>query len=302
MNTPPSPANTYHTTVVFADVAGSSKLYKEVGNDEANRRIGEVVQRIMEATRQHDGIVVKTIGDEVMCHFPDANQACDAVIALQHIGEQTLPLRIGMAWGNIIEKEADIFGEAVNDAAAVAKIARARQIITTDEFKQQLDVVHACKLSRFDEVKLKGGQASTTLYRIEWEIGHATQSIAKQTVIMAAVGNIQNQLIISFHLPNGKTDSITLTPKNVPLHIGRDSTQCQLPIDSPLASRDHCHIDYQYGKFVLVDHSTNGTYVKNNDGPQVYLRRQESPLIGKGEISLGEQVNVSNPLVVHFTG
>lgn len=302
MNTPSSPTNTYLTTVVFADVAGSSKLYKEVGNDEANRRIGDVVKRIMEVTGQHDGVVIKTIGDEVMCHFPDANRACDAVIALQHIGEQTLPLRIGLAWGTVIEKEADIFGEAVNDAAAVTKIARARQIITTDTFKQQLNEVNAHKLSRFDEVKLKGGQASTTLYRIEWEIGHATQSIAKQTVIMAAVGNIQNQLIVSFHLPNGKTDSITLTPKNVPLHIGRDNIQCQLAIDSPLASRDHCHIDYQYGKFVLVDHSTNGTYVKNTDGPQVYLRRQESPLIGKGEISLGEQVNVSNPLVVHFTG
>lgn len=302
MNTSSAPTNTYLTTVVFADVAGSSKLYKEAGNDEANRRIGEVVQRIMDATRQHDGIVIKTIGDEVMCHFPDANRAYEAVIALQHIGAQTLPLRIGMAWGNVIDKDADIFGEAVNDAAAVAKIARARQIITTEDFKNQLNAANTSKLSRFDEVKLKGDQITTTLYRIEWEIGHATQSIAKQTVIMAAVGNIQNQLMVSFHLPNGKTDSIALTPKNVPLHIGRDNTQCQLAIDSPLASRDHCHIDYQYGKFVLVDHSTNGTYVKNTDGPQIYLRRQESPLIGKGEISLGEQVDVSNPLVIHFTG
>jgi len=295
------PPHTYLTTVVFADVAGSSKLYKELGNDEANRRIGDVVEQIMEATRQHDGTVVKTIGDEVMCHFRDANRACDAVIALQHIGEQTLPLRIGLAWGTVIEKDADIFGEAVNDAAAVTKIARARQIITTDEFRQQLSAVHASKLSRFDEVKLKGGQASTTLYRVEWEVGQATQSIAKQTVIMAAVASVQNQLIVSFHLPDGKTDSITLTPKNVPLHIGRDNTQCQLAIDSPLASRDHCHIDYQYGKFVLMDHSTNGTYVKTTDGPPIYLRRQESPLIGKGEISLGEQVNIGNPLVIHFS-
>src|SRR5690606_40241509 len=98
------------------------------------------------------------IGDEVMCHFPDANRACEAVIALQRIGEQSLPLRIGVAWGAVIEKESDIFGEAVNDAAAVTKIARARQIITTDAFKEQLNAANAGKLSRFDEVRLKGGQ------------------------------------------------------------------------------------------------------------------------------------------------
>ncbi len=293
---------TYTTTVVFADIAGSSRLYKEAGNDEANRRIGHVIQKVMHAAQQQGGVVIKTIGDEVMCHFTEATQAFEAVIAMQKIGEQTLPLRIGMAWGTVIEKEADIFGEAVNDAAAVAKIARARQIIVTENFKQQLQAHHANRLSRFDEVKLKGGQAATALYRLEWETQTATQGVAKQTVIMAAVGNIQNQLIVSFHLPNGKTSSITLTPQNVPLHIGRDNTQCQLFIDSSLASRDHCHIDYQYGKFVLVDHSTNGTYVKHAEGPQIYLRRQESPLIGKGEISLGEQATASSPFIIHFLG
>lgn len=293
-------ASHYSTTVVFADVSGSSRLYKEVGNDEANRRISDILNRITETTRQHQGVVIKTIGDELMCHFRDANQACEAVIAMQRIGEQTLPLRIGMAWGDVIENNADIFGEAVNDAAAVAKIARARQIIATENFRAQLQPQLAARLSHFDEVKLKGGAAATRLYRIEWENIHATQAVAKQTVIMAAIGSIQNQLQVSFHLPDGRTDCITLGPKDVPLHIGRDNSQCKLVVDSPMASRDHCHIDYQYGKFVLIDHSTNGTYIKSGDGPQVYLRRQESPLLGKGEISLGEQAGSNQRFVIHF--
>lgn len=298
-----SSPNRYSTTVVFADVAGSSRLYKEVGNDEANRRIGEIVRRVIEIIRQYQGHVVKTIGDEVMCHFRNADQAYEAVIAMQKAGAITLPLRIGLSYGEVLEKDADIFGEAVNDAAAVTKIARARQIITTEFFKQQLQQVHAGKLSRFDEVKLKGGQHSTALYRLEWEELTGTHGAIKQTVIMSAVGTLQNQLVISFRLQDGKTDSITLSSsKNVPLHIGRDNTQCRLAVDSPLASRDHCHIDYQYGKFVLVDHSTNGTYVKNGDGPQVYLRRQEAPLIGRGEISLGEPVGSHPEFTIYFSG
>jgi len=251
--------------------------------------------------RDHHGIVIKTIGDEVMCHFTKADNACAAAIGFQRIGEETLPIRVGMAWGNVIEKDADLFGQAVNDAAAVGKIARGRQIIVTDEFKNNLSPDNAKKLSVFDQVKLKGGETTSTIYRVDWETHTNIQPAAKQTVIMASLGALQTQLAVSFIKADGNASTITLTPKNVPLHIGRDEN-CKLVTPSPLASRDHCHIDYQYGKFVLVDHSTNGTYVKNAEGQQVYLRRQETPLLGSGEIGLGQQLNPDNQFVIKFHG
>ena len=292
---------TYSTTVVFADVAGSSKLYKQVGNDEANRHISDVVDRLINSTRQHRGVVIKTIGDEVMCHFLNANDACLAAIDYQHIGEETLPIRVGMACGNVIEKDADIFGQAVNDAAAVAKIARGRQIITTEEFKALLLPEHASQLSIYDEVKLKGGVHSTKLFRIEWESPENSQSSGSDhTVFMANVSDIQTQLVLSYIDGSGESTSMTVTAKNVPIHIGRDESTCQLALLTPLASRDHCSIDYQYGKFVLSDHSTNGTYVRNAGGQQVYLRREEMPLLGSGEISLGEQGSDNNQFMIKF--
>lgn len=290
----------YNTTVVFADVSGSSKLYKQVGDEEANRRISDVVTRLMNCTREHQGVVIKTIGDEVMCHFMNADNACDAAIAFQHIGEQTLPIRVGMAFGNVIERDNDIFGQAVNDAAAVAKIARGKQIICSQEFKAELSQANAEKLSIFDQVKLKGSEADTKLYRIEWEAMDSTQGGSDHTVIMTNISAIQNQLVLSFQGFDGENNSLTLNATNVPLHIGRDESSCQLALPTALASRDHCHIDYQYGKFVLVDHSTNGTYVKNAEGQQVYLRREELPLLGSGEIGLGEQVSETNVNTIKF--
>ena len=297
-----SKTKSYNTAVVFADVAGSSRLYKKVGNDEANRRVGDVVRQVCDVTQRHNGVVIKTIGDEVMCHFTAADAACEAVIAMQRVGERTLLLRVGMAWGNVIEKNDDIFGEAVNDAAAVAKIARAREIITTQDFLEQLNVTNSQKLFQFDEVKLKGGQEPTKLYRVVLETGSSTQGVTQQPVIMPAFCAIQNQLVVSYRRSDGNTDSITLTAKNVPLHIGRDDTECKIQMKSPLASRDHCHIDYQYGKFVLTDHSTNGTYVKNIEGQQIYLRRQETPLLGEGEISLGEMTGDNDEFIIRFLG
>jgi len=278
---------TYNTTVVFADISGSSKLYKELGNDEANRRIGAAIDRLSQSVHQHRGIVIKTIGDEIMCHFRQASDAYAATIAFQRIGEESLPLRIGMAYGNVIDKDSDLFGHAVNDAAAVAKIARARQIIATEDFKSVLPESLAKKLSVFDQITLKGHASISTIYRLEWESSSHAAATSKQTVIMVPLASMQTQLTLGFFGVDGNYQTLVLTGKNVPLHIGRDPELCQLPSASTLASRDHCHIDYAHGKFVLVDHSTNGTYVKSGIEQQVYLRRQETPLLGSGEIGLG---------------
>ncbi len=292
----------YSTTVVFADVAGSSKLYKQVGDKEANQRISDLLDRLIASTKTHHGIVIKTIGDELMCHFPDPYDAYLATIKFQQIGEETLPIRVGMAYGQVIEKGADIFGKAVNDAAAVAKIARGCQIITTEKFKSLLLPEPASRLTIFDDVKLKGDSKSTLLYRIDWESSqHSNNSSSSDhTVIISNISDLQNQLILSFNNEQGENTVLTLNAMNVPIHIGRDSISCKLVIATQQASRDHCHIDYQYGKFVLVDHSTNGTYVKNLEGQQVYLRREELPLLGSGEISLGEKA-AENQYTIKFS-
>ena len=56
-------------TVMFADVAGSTKLYEELGDIVAKSVISEVMELMMESIREFSGIVIKTIGDEVMCRF-----------------------------------------------------------------------------------------------------------------------------------------------------------------------------------------------------------------------------------------
>jgi class 3 adenylate cyclase len=299
------PAMTVHetlnTTVVFADVAGSSKLYKDAGNDEAIRRISALMNQLAQTVHKHHGVVIKTIGDEIMCHFPVADDACDACVAFQAIGEQSLPLRIGLSSGNVIARDNDLFGQAVNDAAAVARVARARQSIATETFRAKLSADRAKCLSVFDHIKLKGHAEVSTIYRIEWEGSSANASTtSRHTIILSSIAVVQQQLNLGFCKVNGEYDTLMLTAENVPLHIGRDSELCQLPSPSTLASRDHCHIDYAHGKFVLVDHSTNGTYMRNNSGQQVYLRRQETPLLGEGAIGLGEQVTDGNPFVIRF--
>ena len=69
--------------------------------------------------------------------------------------------------------------------------------------------------------------------------------------------------------------------------IGR-SEDCDFIVDTALASRVHAIVELRRGKFFITDQGTNGTYVSTNSGQEIYLRREEFILHGKGKISLGQ--------------
>ena len=72
----------------------------------------------------------------------------------------------------------------------------------------------------------------------------------------------------------------------------------ELTIDDVLASRIHASISMRRGKFILTDHSTNGTYVRILEDEH-YLRKEEIGLMHEGEISLGREF--LDPLCTRIT-
>ena len=63
--------------------------------------------------------------------------------------------------------------------------------------------------------------------------------------------------------------------------------ECDLVIPSPQASREHCRVEYNRGKFIFSDISANGSYVKHNQ-IELFFHQERIPLLGEGTISLGE--------------
>jgi adenylate cyclase len=65
-------------------------------------------------------------------------------------------------------------------------------------------------------------------------------------------------------------------------------------------SRSHARIEYRNGKFMVIDHSTNGTYVQMQGIDGVNLKQEEQELKGSGIISLGRKLPPESPKAIHF--
>lgn len=288
--------------IMFADVSGSSALYKQVGNEKAKSIIDEAINFMVALTIVHEGTVVKTIGDEIMARFDDCTQACETACAIQHrcLKEPQLAglsIRIGIAFGPTLLTEHDVFGDTVNDAACVAHIARAGQIVLTQSVVDQLSAGLLDKCQMYDRIHTKGDSSKTVIYRLLWETSLHRERAA--TIVMATHEVTRFIEKFQLKLTLGKRE-ICLLPDQMPYKIGRDPEQTHLQIDNHVASRDHCHIEFRRGKYVLVDHSTNGTYVCGTDQAPIYLRREELPLQGTGAIGIGQPTDIAGEWLIQY--
>jgi adenylate cyclase len=294
------PAGTRSAAVLFGDVSGSTALYQAVGNERAQQLIEKTLNVLREATARENGRVVKTIGDEVMCRFASASEAARAAMDMQRqlraapadAGTSSLRVRIGFAYGTTVERDNDVFGDVVNVAARLAAMAKADQILTTEATMAQLDRDLRTCSRLFDKTHVKGIKEEVSVVQVLWDQRNQT--------MLVATGPTETVMARRLELScQGQTWSLTRT--ELPRWIGR-SEECELMLQTPFASRKHARIEYRRGKFMLVDESSNGTYVEIEDKGQlrvIYVRNEGFALVGAGRFSLGTRPE-TDPHVMNF--
>ena len=124
---PGDDAGVSQVALLFTDLQGSTALYERVGDAAAYNIVREHFALLAAIVRDHDGAVVKTIGDAVMASFSDPAQAVRAAIAMQaEIGSSAqgvrdLVLKVGVHAGPSVvvtlNDRLDYFGSTVNMAA-----------------------------------------------------------------------------------------------------------------------------------------------------------------------------------------
>lgn len=272
---------------MFADVGGSSAFYNLLGDAEAKRSIDDILSIVSQLVSSFKGKVIKTIGDEVMCVFDNASNSVKSAIEMQirlasYLKQKSLTLNIGIAFGEVIEEKKDLFGNVVNEAAHLTYLATSGQILINESCFNSLDVEFASCAREFDQIVFKGASQASNIYRIYWQNEDRHGSETQLMTAEINEGILAESINIKF-----RGEQISVSAAETPYIIGRDGNQCDLSISSTEISRKHCHISYSRGKFVLIDHSTNGTYLSEENKEEIYLRRETFPLSGRIIMSLG---------------
>jgi adenylate cyclase len=162
--------------VLFADVSGSTKLYETAGNAVAHAAVESCVNVMKQKTQAAKGRVIKTIGDEVMSAFTSPDDAADAAIEMQlgiselpPVGHTTLGIRIGFNYGPVVERDGDVFGDAVNLAARLASVATKGQIITARDTVMMMSPMLKANTRAITTIQVKGKAQEIQVYELMWQ-------------------------------------------------------------------------------------------------------------------------------------
>lgn len=276
--------------VLFADVVGSTRLFEVLGDLPARDMIVACLEVMRSATERNRGTVIKTIGDEVLAIFPTANDAVNAAAEMQHdisvhpglsVQGQHVAIRIGCHFGPVVLEKRDIFGASVHTANRMTSQAKAGQIILTADTVARLSAEWRAMTRQIDTTPVRGRSEEIELFEVLWQQEDAT-SMLPSIEVDARTGHRSKRVRLryqgrEFVLGEGR-ESVTL---------GR-SDENDIVVKGSLISRIHARVEMARNKVLLVDQSTNGSFVTTQDGKEAFVRRDSVALAGSGAIGLGK--------------
>jgi adenylate cyclase len=162
----PPPARVGPPAVAFVDLSGFTRVTEERG-DEVAVRFASTLQREAEvAAANHDGRLVKLLGDGAMLWFPDAERGVLASLSLvKAMGSGPLPPHAGVHAGPIIERDLDLFGRTVNLASRIAEAAGPGEVLVSQAVVNAVDLPQL-RFDRADTAVLKGVPEPVELFRV----------------------------------------------------------------------------------------------------------------------------------------
>jgi class 3 adenylate cyclase len=289
--------------VLFADVVGSTRLFEVLGDLAARDMIVTCVEVMRSATERNRGNVIKTIGDEILAIFPTASDAVNAAAEMQHdigvhpglnLQGQHVAIRIGCHFGSVVLEKRDIFGASVHTANRMTSQAKAGQIILSADTVARLSPEWRALTRQIDTTPLRGRSEEIELFEVLWQQEDVT-SMLPSIEVDARTGHRPKRVRLRYQgreyvLGEGK-DSLTL---------GR-SEESDIVVNGSLISRLHARVEIARNKALLVDQSTNGSFVATQDGKEAFVRRDSVALQGSGFIGLGKLPQPDAPDAIFYS-
>jgi adenylate cyclase len=287
--------------ILFADVVGSTRLYELMGDLRARDMVAICIDVMRSATEQRQGTVIKTMGDEVMSTFPSADEALNAAAQMQQqiashaqlkVDGQPVCIRIGCHFGPVMLENRDVFGATVHTANRMTSQAKAGQIITTAATVERLSPEWRASCRQIDIATLKGQGNEVALYEVLWQSEDVTSMVPAISMSSRPVRLLRLRI-------RANDRDLVVDEQHSSITIGRAEDN-DVVIKGNLISRLHARIEISRSKFVLIDQSTNGTFVQTANGEESFVRRDSLQIKGEGTIGLGRLPEQDSPQTIRF--
>jgi adenylate cyclase len=297
-------------TVVFTDLHGSTAVFEALGNVLATETITNITTWIANQCEQANGRVVKTLGDGVLVLFPDSASAVKAVVELQRVHfsrmqripkDTAMPIRIGLATGDVELVAGDCYGDAVNVAARLCDLSGPNQIWADIASLHEVSEAQGVTFRILGPIHIRGRAEPCTVYQIEWREEDVSDFLTMQgemdPMLIPGESDVLGREVELRWLDHSQS----FKSFELPVHIGR-VRNVEFMVNDPRVSRTHARLEWRNGSVVLVDVSSYGSWIRfaGANGADVLLRREECVLHGEGELALGASFADPNVPTVHF--
>lgn len=162
-------------TLLFTDAVSSTEQQIRLGDhqgDALRRERDEIVAREIE--RAH-GTLVKSTGDGSFAVFVSPSEAISCSVAVQRSlaqrnleATEPIGLRVGLATGEVMVEDGDVYGRAANESARITALANGGEILCCGLTSQLAAPRSHYRIESVGEVLLKGFDAPSTLFRVDW--------------------------------------------------------------------------------------------------------------------------------------
>jgi hypothetical protein len=187
---------------------------------------------------------------------------------------------VGFNWGAVVTERGDVFGDTVNVCARLVSVAGPWQVLTTQETVDALSPPVRERTRELYPLNLRGRAGEVHVCEVLWrEDPDVTEALSRSTLLAAA----ERKWVLKITY-GGET--VVVEPSGS-VRLGRDRAN-DVVVPSTLASRVHARIYGRGGSFVIIDQSSNGTFVMiDGHTRELRLRREEAMLGERGYIGLG---------------
>jgi class 3 adenylate cyclase len=261
-------------SVLAAGITGNARLYKKLDGPEASLAVDRCLTRIQRSVEANGGRVFQSGGGEVLASFGMADATLNAAIEIQEriadlppVSGVKMGVRVGIACGGAGMSSTPLEDELVMEAAYLVGVAKPGQILAVGRIDQALPETMRALTADAGVALPNGAGRKEPVLIINSRAAPSRKALATGCL----------------RLRYGEND-IALDEHKSVIKMGREET-CDIVIRDPRASRRHATIKHRGNSVVLIDQSTNGTYVTIDGDTEQFVKHGECFLRGHGVIA-----------------